>query len=500
MVRYVVALLSVVGSLTVIHALEVAHLQPGHVSLFLCGVMFSAWFGGVWPGLFATGAALLAFDYFYLSPTYSLALKADQLPRLVLFTVCALFVIALTGAQRAAAASLLRTHEALQRRSRELEETNRSLEADHAERTRAEYLTGRILETLTGNVAIIGRDYRFLLVNQDYEEMLEMPASQIVGSDYASVMGEEIFALAKPLIDRCFGGEIVHFAGWFPLRYGNRYVVGTCTPYRPNSDEVEATLVIGRDFTESAQAADALRETQAKLEHAARIATLGEVTASLAHELNPPLTAIMNNANACLGLLPSDSPEPDDLHGALTDIVDDATRASAIIGRVRALAKRSVPERIPLRLRDVVDDVLTLVAADSRSRRVTIHSDVPADLPAVVGDRVQLQQVLLNLVANGMDAVHTRKPQERTIEIRGQQEIEDADHGVKISVQDNGVGLHPEQAERLFEAFYTTKPNGMGLGLLISRSIIETHGGRLWAEPNHGPGVTFSFRLPASAT
>jgi signal transduction histidine kinase len=229
-----------------------------------------------------------------------------------------------------------------------------------------------------------------------------------------------------------------------------------------------------------------------------RVTTLVEVTASLAHELNQPLAAIVNNANVVLGLMPGETSTPDDLRDALADIVNDAYRASTIIERVRALAKRSLPEQVPVRLPDVVDDVLALVAEDSNTRRVTIRREVPTDLPAVVGDRVQLQQVLLNLVVNGMDAMSSVYARARKIEITGRVDAQDGHPAVRISVQDCGVGLSPEQADRLFEAFYTTKAHGMGLGLSISRSIIAAHGGQLWAEPNHGPGMTFSFRLPAT--
>ncbi len=174
----------------------------------------------------------------------------------------------------------------------------------------------------------------------------------------------------------------------------------------------------------------------------------------------------------------------------------DAERASAIIERVRGLAKRSSPEQVPLRL---VDVVVALAAAESAARRVAIRTDVAADLPLVLGDRVQLLQVLLNLVVNGMDAMSTVDEPERKLEIRGRLDTQDGRPAARISVQDRGIGLHAGQADRLFEAFYTTKPHGMGMGLAISRSIIEAHGGRLWAESNRGPGATFSFRLPAAA-
>ena len=246
-------------------------------------------------------------------------------------------------------------------------------------------------------------------------------------------------------------------------------------------------------------ASEALREAQAALTHVTRVTTLGEVTASFAHELNQPLAAIVNNANACLGLLPSGRHGLDEVREALADIVSDADRASAIIERVRGLAKRTPPEKVPLRLVDVVDDVVALAAAESVARGVAIRTDVAADLPAVLGDRVQLLQVLLNLVVNGMDAMSSVDEPERRLDILGRPDTRDGGPAARISVQDRGVGLDAGRMDRLFEAFYTTKPHGMGMGLAICRSIIDAHGGRLWAESNQGPGATFSFSLPAAA-
>jgi PAS domain S-box-containing protein len=253
------------------------------------------------------------------------------------------------------------------------------------------------------------------------------------------------------------------------------------------------------DITPRKQAEQALQKAQAALTHVTRVTTLGEVTASFAHELNQPLAAIANNANACLGLLSSGRHDPNEIREALVDIVADAERASAIIERVRALAKHLVPEQAEVRLVDVVNDVLGLAAAELAARRVAIWTDMPADLPTVVADRVQLQQVLLNLLVNAMDAMTSVDESRRRVEIRGRVGADDGRPAVTISVEDRGIGLQPDVGDRLFEAFYTTKSHGMGLGLAISRSIISAHGGRLWAERNQGPGATFSFSLPAAA-
>jgi PAS domain S-box-containing protein len=259
---------------------------------------------------------------------------------------------------------------------------------------------------------------------------------------------------------------------------------------------------------EREQAEEALRHAQAELAHMTRLTTMGELTASIAHEVYQPLTAIVNNANACLGLLdPAPKrtgegrdggvPNLEEVREALAEIVGDANRASAVIMRVRQLAKRAPIEKSLLDLKAVVNDVLALASYELATRRVTIRTDLPQDLPSVSGDRVQLQQVLLNLVMNGMDAMNSVEEQNRILVLFGKHDGTAGTPAVLLCVQDAGIGFKPEETDQLFEAFYTTKPQGMGMGLAISRSIIEAHGGRLWAEQNAGPGATFSFRLPA---
>ena len=276
-----------------------------------------------------------------------------------------------------------------------------------------------------------------------------------------------------------------------------RWLLIRNVPLRDESGHIISWYGTAFDIEERHRAEEALREAQAELAHVSRVTTLGEVTASLAHEVNQPLAAIVNNANACLGLLP-DRRDLDEVRESLADIVSDGERASAIIERVRGLAKRSTPQKAPLRLADVVADVVALAASESATRSVVIRTDVGADLPMVLGDRVQLQQVLLNLFVNGMDAMTAVAEGQRVLEIRARLDSGDGAPAAILTVQDRGIGLEPGHADRVFEAFYTTKPHGMGMGLAISRSIIEAHAGRLWAQSNSPePGATFSFRLPA---
>ena len=265
-----------------------------------------------------------------------------------------------------------------------------------------------------------------------------------------------------------------------------------------NADGQLEYLGAVQDVTQRKLAEEALDKVRSELTHAARVTSLGELTASIAHEVNQPLGSIINNANACLSLLAHGTPQLNEIREALTEIIQGTDQASAVISRVRQLVRKAPSERTVLNLRDVVADVLVLARHEFAARQVTILTELAEDLPPVAGDRVQLQQVLLNLVVNGMEAMNATEASKRALVIRGRPEIRDKERVVLLTVQDAGIGFKHDEMDRLFEAFYTTKPQGMGMGLAISRSIIEAHGGRLWAETNQGPGAIFLFSLPAA--
>ena len=253
-----------------------------------------------------------------------------------------------------------------------------------------------------------------------------------------------------------------------------------------------------QDVSERWVSEEALTKTRSELAHVSRVVSLGALTASIAHEVNQPLTAIVNNANACLGLLPDSDTQLEEVQSALEEIVEDADRASAVLARVRQLVRKVPYTSTLLNLNDVVAEVLVLARNECAARHVTIVTELEEDLPLVKGDRVQIQQVLLNLVVNGMDAMSSTEESRRTVSIGGSTEVRDNQRVIVIAVRDCGIGLKREEMDRLFEAFYTTKPQGMGMGLAISRSIIEAHGGRLWAESNQGAGAIFLFSLPVA--
>ncbi len=374
---YGIAVLSVAAAL-IISRWPALHLEAAPVSLFLCAVMFSAWFGGVGPGLLATALSGLAFYYYFLPPMYSLAAKPEEIPRLVIFAVSALFVGSLSAAQRSATESLRRARDDLKGTVQELRATNEALHAESLERKHAE---------------------------------------------------------------------------------------------------------------------EALHQAQADLARVSRVTTMGELTASLAHEVNQPIAAAVTNANTCLRWLTREHPDIEEARAAAMRIVKDGTRAAEIIKRTRLLFKKGTPQRELVDVSEVIREMIVLLRGEATRHNILVGTELAADLPQVMGDRVQLQQVLMNLVLNGIDAMK---------DIDGARELaiksERAENGqLLVSVIDTGMGLPQQQADQIFNAFFTLKPQGTGMGLSISRSIVESHGGRLWAADNSPRGASFYFTLPIEA-
>jgi PAS domain S-box-containing protein len=257
------------------------------------------------------------------------------------------------------------------------------------------------------------------------------------------------------------------------------------------SGEVEVVGAL-MDVTAARKAEEALRRAQAELAHASRVATLGELSASIAHEVHQPLTAIVASGNAAVRWLDREVPECARAIRSVTRMISEAHRASQVILRIRELVKKAEPEMAQVDINGLVEDVVTLVHREAVGQRVVVRTQLASELPPALGDRVQLQQVLINLVMNGIQAMATVTDRARVLVIRTQRH--DANQ-ILVAVEDAGIGIESENLDRLFGAFYTTKPDGMGMGLSISRSIVETHGGSIRATRNSGPGMTFQFTL-----
>jgi C4-dicarboxylate-specific signal transduction histidine kinase len=258
---------------------------------------------------------------------------------------------------------------------------------------------------------------------------------------------------------------------------------------------VEAALVISRDLTEHTLASEALRHSQADLAHASRMTTMGELTASLAHEVNQPIAAAVTYASTCVRWLTRDDPDLGEARQAASEVVRNAKRASDIINRIRLISKKGESKRQLVDINEVIREIVALLQNEARRYSISIRTNLDANLPNVMADSVQVQQVMMNLIMNSIDAMkdvdHTRE-----LSIRSQC---GEDQQLVISVSDAGVGLPSQQREQIFNAFFTTKSHGIGMGLRISRSIVESHGGRLWATDNSPQGATFYFTLPIKA-
>ncbi len=747
---YGIVVLSVATAL-IISRWPLLHLQEAPVSLFLCAVILSAWFGGVGPGFLATSLSALAFYYYFLPPIHSLGPKPDEIARLIVFMLSALFVGSLSVAQRSATESLKRARDDLKVKVQEIQQANEVLQAESRGRTQAEnqlrrseaYLaeaqrltqtgsfgwsvqsgeirwsdeTFRIFEcdpktkptlevilqrTHPEDVAFvkqtIGRasheqkdfdfEHRLLMqhgsikyvrvvghavkdnagqiefvgaltditsakeaedrtrliidtvpaqlwtetpegvvdfVNRRWVDYTGMTLEQAVGSGWTNMVHPDdiervlskwriLISEGKPreiesrlrrsdgtyrwFLSRCcpLVDRSGHILGWYgsdtdihdrkeaeeklrqsetylaeaqrltktgswASRIGEiRYLSEECyrvlgfdpnggqpryetffqrihpddqakfreavetaerdksdfeLDYRfvPPSGELRDIHVIGHpvlspsgdlvefvgtvmDVTErkrAEQERERLRQAQADLAHVNRVATMGELTASVAHEVNQPIAAAVTNAKTCLRWLTRDHPDVEEARAAAMRIVNDGTRAAEIIKRIRLLFKKETSERELVNINEVVEEMVVLLRGEAMRYSILLKTELEADIPRVMADRVQLQQVLMNLMLNGMDAMKDANGTRELI-IKSQRAENDQ---ALVSVNDTGVGLHPGQADRIFTAFFTTKPHGTGMGLSISRSIVESHGGRLWAADNSPRGASFWFSLPA---
>jgi signal transduction histidine kinase/CheY-like chemotaxis protein len=319
-------------------------------------------------------------------------------------------------------------------------------------------------------------------------------------------------AMVQQLIDRV-SNEKAEFDFEHRLLMPNgsvKYVRVAARPSKGKSDSFEFMGLVS-DITERKLGEEALQKAQAELAHITRVTTLGELTASIGHEINQPLTAIVNNANAALRWLSSESPDIAETREAIRRILRDGNRAGDVISRMRALFKKAPMTKERFDINEAIEEVVALTQGEAQRNRVLVRIRLGADVPLILGDRVQLQQVVLNLLINAIEAMSATSKGRRELLVSTQRQTETkvpvsetgcstGESGyVLVAVRDSGPGLHPDSQNQLFNAFYSTKPKGLGMGLAVSRSIIEAHGGRLEAFPNDGPGATFQFTLPSGS-
>ena len=477
------------------------------ITLLYSAAVLTAWLAGIGPGLLAALLAAVVVDWFITPPLYSISLDFHFALRIAVFALSALLVGWLSVRRRRMEDALRLSRDQLEvgvrARTADLTRTNAQLEAEIAARARVE-------ETLREQAALLDlthdtvfvRDERDVVVywNRGAEELYGWTKAEAIGS-VAHERMQTVFPAPLPDImaelarTGRWEGELIHTRrDGTPVVVASRWSLRPAAPRRP-----AAILETNNDITERRRAEDALHQVQAELTRVTRVTALGELAASIAHEINQPLAAVVANANACLNWLRADQPALDRVREALDAVVDDGDRAAEVLTRIRAMLSGSAVPLDRAQLAPIIEDVLPLVRPELRRHGVALQMSVAPDLPPVLGDRVQLQQILINLLVNAAEAMREVPPERRRVVLRATAEVIDDRAWAVITVEDAGIGLGELRADRLFDPFYTTKPGGLGMGLSISRSIAEGHGGRLWATANPDHGATFHLSLPGIA-
>ena len=398
--------------------------------------------------------------------------------------------ITTSSVDRRASAEIQRLNQDLEHRV--LERTSQLMAANDA-LTESEERFRRLVETLPDAIIVI-REERIIFVNPCGVKLVgAQRPEQVVDKELSEIIHPGSLASIRRRMRDCYQSGVASPPAEHVLVALDGSSVETESAAIPilwkGSPAIEAIV---RDIRGRKQAEKALQESQAALARVTRIAAMGELTASIAHEINQPLAAVATNASAALHWLAAQPPNLDEAREAGRRAIEETNRASGVIERVRALLQKAQPQLWPLDGNEVIREVLLLAEGELLRGGVAVRTELAADVPKVLGDRVQVQQVILNLVMNAIDAMSMISDRQRELIISSAQHPD----GVLIQVQDSGRGLDPEQADRIFEPFFTTKAEGIGIGLAIGRSIVEAHGGRLWATPAPSHGAVFHFTLP----
>ena len=356
-----------------------------------------------------------------------------------------------------------------------------------------------IFETSNLGITIIDQDLHYVATNPAFQAMLGYTDEELRELTTLSLAVEEDREVTRTRLTGIRQGKLDHYEVVRRYRRKDGTVMWGHSYLSVVRDaESKPKMFIGTtiDITETKRAQDALRATQARLSRTTRLTTMGQMAASIAHELNQPLAAIVANGDAGLVFLTSSTPNPDAARESLKDIVGEGHRASQIIGSIRAMFKKNAQDKTSVNVNDLIREVLSVVRSELENERVSLRAELAENLPEVFADRVQLQQVLVNLVVNAIEAMNSVTDRERILRIKSA--TSGSSHDVRITVEDSGVGIDPDDMDNIFDAFFTTKSRGMGMGLSICRSIIEAHNGRLWASPAVDHGSAFEVHLPTT--
>lgn len=450
-------------------------------SFFLIAIAVTVWFGGMGPGLLAIVLSDLSIDYFFFPPIHSIELDLSHIPYFIVFTLFGLSISWLSASRRRAEQYLRQAGNELERKvAQQIDELREQ---------------ASLLNLTHDTIFVRNTDDAITYWNRGAEELYGWKAEEALGKITHQLMQTKFPApleeiQAELLRTGRWEGELVHTK----IDRTQVVVASRWSLQRDESGKPVGVLETNNDISERKRAEDALRQTQADLAHVSRVTTMGELTASLAHEVNQPIGAALTDANTCLRWLMREHPDIQEAREAASRMAKDATRAAEIVSRIRRLFEKSTAQWELIDVNDVIREMNVLLRSELTRYPIVVRMALVANIPPVMGDRVQLQQVFMNLMLNGIDAMKDMaEGGELTITSQCEEKSQ-----LLISVSDTGVGLPPKQVDKIFNAFFTTKPQGTGMGLSISRSIVESHRGRLWATDNSPRGAIFYLSLPTN--
>jgi len=488
---YVIALFFVASALLVTLFLQ-RFFQYPFLFLFFAAVMATAWFGGTGAGFFAVLLSTIAVDYFFVPPFHSFAVNATDGAYFLAFVVCAVAASWVSSSKKKDQAQLQEARDRLEVR---VAERTAALERSNAELRQREQQLILLTEVIPQQIWRGAADGSIDYCNQRLLDYVGRTMKEVRGERFMEIIHPEDRGSLRQSWERALSSSLP-FEGEFRVcgaggQYRSFFTRGV--PLQEATGNILSWYGTNTDIEELKSAERALMRTQAELAYLSRVLTMGELTASIAHEVNQPLTAVVAFGNACLEWLSADPPNLEEARLAAGRIIKDGARAGAIIARIRALFQKERAAKSQLDMNDVIQELIVFLRHEATRHRISIQTDLDPGLSQIKGDRVQLQQVVLNLIMNAIDALLEAATCQKEVLVRSRNENPT---GIRIVVEDSGAGFSPEIAEKIFNPFFTTKSEGIGMGLSISRSIVESHQGRLWAVPRPSGGSIFQFTIP----
>jgi PAS domain S-box-containing protein len=457
---------------------------------FLLAVAATVWYAGTGPGVLAIVLSVLSLNYFFLRPFFSFSpISYTDLVYLTFCIFCALAVGWVSGVRRRAEQELRQAREELEAA---VAERTASLQRSERYLAEAQRLTHCGVTAYKGSRIFFGSEEIYRIWGFDPAQGVpsRKDALQRIHPDDRDRLDAEVERAVREKKRYSTAFRIVLPDGTV------RHLESIGQPVFSTNGELVEVVDTEIDVTERKRAEEAYREAQLELAHANRVASMGQLTASITHEVNQPITAAVTYALAARRFLKAKPPNFHEVDDALSLIVKEGNRAGEVVERVRALIKKAPARKDPVAIDDAILEVIALTRAEAANNSVSVRTQFAGGMPPVQGDRVQLQQVMLNLIPNAIQSMSGVAHGNRELQISI--DAVPSEGSVRVEVRDTGPGLSPESIPRLFEPFYTTKPEGMGMGLSICRSIIEAHGGRLCAIPCEPQGAVFQFTIPAT--